>query len=163
MGSFGQSEYEAVLAWLSGELGFSASNSSSSSASGVSAGQGAVGVQVSSFWTLALGRGFKVDKCREKVFYTWASSTALMVCTGWGMWDGTLLVLWGCGGLARTDGLGRLEMVVLGLGIWDGLAKHCCLWEFGDGPVTHCCLWEFGDGLEKHGCLWEFCCCWAGG
>ena len=57
------------------------------------------------------------------------------------MHNGNLANWQGSGGLARTDGLGRLEMLLLGLGIWD----------FG------------GDGPGKHCCLWEFCCCWAGG
>ena len=39
------------------------------------------------------------------------------------------------------DGLGRLGMLWLGLGMWD----------FGrDDPELHCFLWGF-------------CCCWAGG
>ena len=44
MGSLGGSEYKAVLAWLSGEPGLSASNSSSGSARGVDAEQSAEGV-----------------------------------------------------------------------------------------------------------------------
>ena len=38
IGSVGCSEYEAVLAWLSRELGLSASNSSSGTTGGVDAG-----------------------------------------------------------------------------------------------------------------------------
>ena len=47
IGSLGQSEYEVVLVWLPGELGFSASNSSSGMAGVVGAGKGSAGIQVS--------------------------------------------------------------------------------------------------------------------
>ena len=62
MGSLGCSEYEAVLVWLSGELGLSAFNSSFGSAGGVNAEQGAEGVRVFSGCTLALGSGFMEDR-----------------------------------------------------------------------------------------------------
>ena len=61
IGSLGQSEYEAVLAWLSGESRLSASNSSLGVTGGVSAEQGSSVIQVSCF-AQTLGSGTRVDR-----------------------------------------------------------------------------------------------------
>ena len=61
IGILGQSEYEAVLVWLSGESGLSTSNSSLVILGVVGAEQVSTGIRVS---TLAqtLGRGTRVDR-----------------------------------------------------------------------------------------------------
>ena len=131
IGSLGCSEYDAVLAWLSREPrvllgsmgeshcmgGLSAFNSSSVT-DGVSADQGAKGVQVFSVLTLALGMGVRVDRCRRR------SSTLGQVVTacvlGHRMRQGGFEVGPG-NGLERHDyrGLG-LEFVLL----WAWVLKH---------------------------------------
>ena len=62
IGSLGQSEYEAVLVWLSGELGLSASNSSLGTTGGVGAGQGSLGIRVSCCFALTFCSGTRVDR-----------------------------------------------------------------------------------------------------
>ena len=83
------------------------------------------------------------------------------------MYNGNLAEWQGFGGLARMDGLGRLGIPLLGLGIQDfggdGPEKHCGLWNCLDGPVKHCCLWDCENGPVKHCCLWESSCCWTRG
>ena len=78
-----------------------------------------------------------MDKCRRRSSTLGQAVTALVVYAGWGMHDGTLLVWWGSGGLARTDGLGRLEILRLGSGIHD---------FGGDGPEMCCFLWFWAGG-----------------
>ena len=60
------------------------------------------------------------------------------------MCDGNLAEWWGCGGLISTDGLERLGLPLVGLGIWDfgsdGPEKACSVWGCWDGPGKHCCL-----------------------
>ena len=123
-------------------------------AGGVGVRWGAAGIQVSSGFVLALGSRVMADRWRRRSSSPGYTVTALLWCSGHRMHDGNVAEWHRCGGLARTDGLGRLGMPLLGLGMWDfcrdGPAKHCCLWNCGDGPVKHCCLWES-------------CCCWTGG
>ena len=59
-GSLGQSEYEAVLVWLSGESRLSTSKTSLVVLGVVGTEQGSAGIQVSLF-AQTLGRGTKVD------------------------------------------------------------------------------------------------------
>ena len=70
------------------------------------------------------------------------------------MHDGSLPKWQGSGGLVSTDGLERLGLPLVNLGMQD----------FGsDGPVMACSLWGCADGLEKYCCLWRFALCWTGG
>ena len=62
IGSIGQSEYVAVLVWLSGELGLCASNSSLGTAGRAGAKQGSTDIQVSFGFALALGSGIREDR-----------------------------------------------------------------------------------------------------
>ena len=61
IGSLGQSEYEAVLVWLSGESGLSTSNSSHGVLGVVGAEQVSAGIGVS-LLAKTLARGTKVDR-----------------------------------------------------------------------------------------------------
>ena len=83
------------------------------------------------------------------------------------MHDGSLPRWWGSGGLASTDGLVRLGLPFVGLGMWnfgsDGPVMACSVWGCVHGPEKHCSLWDCGDGPVKHCCLWRFALCWARG
>ena len=55
-----------------------------------------------------------MGKCRRRSSTLGQAVTSLVVYAGQGIRGGTLLSWWGSGGPARVDGLGRLEIVVLG-------------------------------------------------
>ena len=94
------------------------------------------------------------DRQRRRSSSPGHTVTALLTCSGHGMHDGNLAEWQGCGGLARTDDLGRLGMSLIGLGMQD---------FDGDGPEKYCGLWDCWDGPVKHCCLWKSCCCWTRG
>ena len=81
-----------------------------------------------------------------------------MTLRGHGMHNGNLAEWQECGGLASTDGLERLGLPLVGLGMQDfgsdGPEKACSVCSCWDSPGKHCCLWVWVDGPGKHCCLW---------